>query len=197
MLSVLKDATQKELKDMFHLGVGFSAHNRCNSERIESNPCGCSLSQPFMLTWCNSERIERVRSWTSLSSKYSLNGCNSERIERYFSHLLGRGLFALPDATQKELKEPPRRPWERSVRERPGCNSERIESQTRPPPCLTRKRTDATRKELKGRPLSHRVSARVSWRFSWVRLRRLSIGFCDWASCASLFIGWGVYRRGA
>ena len=38
---------------------------------------------------------------------------------------------------------------------------------------------DATQKELKGRPLPHRVSARVSERFSWVRLGRLSIGFCD------------------
>jgi hypothetical protein len=42
---------------------------------------------------------------------------------------------------------------------------------------------------LKARSLSHRVSTRVSERFSWVRLGGLSIGFCDWASCVSLFLG--------
>ena len=91
------------------------------------------------------------------------------------------------DATQKELKAD----WAeyRLADGLGGCNSERIE---RYGVVLALRLTlwgDATQKELKARSLSHRVSTRVSERFSWVRLGGLSIGFCDWASCVSLFLG--------
>jgi hypothetical protein len=78
------------------------------------------------------------------------------------------GVLAFPDATQKELKEG--LPGARCVLGLlQGCNSERIERQNKEVPLLM-KIVDATQKELKARLLSHRVSTRVSERFSWVRL---------------------------